>query len=89
MRLHCHGGRGGEWSLEPHPPLGKMKQEPRERRLSHHAGVPVCKPRNDQRGCTPKEANCPLQLKRVCDVIKKDGTPCASMGHTMLKCPHA
>ena len=67
------------------PSTPKRKKE-RTLRVLPSGQVP-CKRYNDQRGC-PSEKQCPDKRKHCCDVVKPDGQPCASTGHTRLQCPH-
>jgi hypothetical protein len=50
-------------------------------------GQAICKKRNDQRGCTAKERDCPDQKRHVCDVKKPDGEVCGSPSHVRSQCP--
>ena len=47
----------------------------------------ICKRHNDQRGCAPKEKDCPDRKRHTCDGRRPDGTACGSTGHTRKDCP--
>ena len=50
--------------------------------------VQICKHRNDNRGCTARQAQCPFKLEHVCDAIRKqDGKVCGSRAHVRADCP--
>ena len=58
------------------------KSSKRQRTGSHHGGKEVCKPFNDQRGCSAKEENCPYKRRHVCDVLMPNGSVCGSTKHS-------
>ena len=39
-------------------------------------GLKICKPYNDSRGCTPRERDCPIYGKHVCDRLLASGKVC-------------
>ena len=48
----------------------------------------ICKKRNDNRGCTSKESQCPDKRLHVCDVLKPSGEVCESRDHCRNQCPY-
>ena len=52
------------------------------RTAGHFEGQEVCKPYNDDRGCTSEASDCPLGRAHVCDVMTPNGKPCGSTEHT-------
>ena len=51
-------------------------------------GKQICKPFNDDRGCTKQERDCPHKAAHVCDFILPDGTVCGGR-HSRRDCRHA
>ena len=69
-------------------PASASKRPRKERTVTVlQGGQSICKRHNDQRGCTPKEKNCPDRKRHTCDGRKPDGTACGSTSHTRSTCP--
>ena len=67
-------------SPEPMSPDAKRQRNGGRTGL-HYNGKEICKPHNDQRGCTKGEAQCPLHRLHVCDKVRPDGSVCGSRTH--------
>ncbi len=69
------------------PPKRTKKPKTAE---SDSKGTAICKPHNDNRGCTKLQTACPTKRAHWCDVLKSDGkTVCGSTSHTRASCPLA
>ena len=79
-------GAGGDGAAAATPEKSK---KPRTGETTS-AGKALCKPHNDNRGCTRTEGACPTKRAHACDVLKSDGkTVCGSTSHIRKDCPHA
>ena len=58
----------------------------KEKTVNEYKGRPICKKRNDNRGCSEP---CPDKKLHVCDVRLLSGQACGSKDHVRAACPHA
>ena len=72
-------------SFEPDAP---MTPDKKLKTGNAFQGQPICKKRNDNRGCVKDEAKCPDKRLHRCDALKSDGSVCGSKSHSRMQRPH-
>ena len=81
-----------DWKQTTPPTTGTKRPAPESGKLAAVAdtyqGKEICKKRNDNRGCTANEKDCPMKKRHVCDIVLPGGKVCGATSHTRKDCPY-